>query len=67
MILGERILESETVFCTWHGIKDTNVYLDSSTCQYGITQGGIVVAIRNTLSEIAKLYVEMTWNKPEHQ
>lgn len=63
MVLGESVAESETVFCTWHGIKDTNVYLDSSTCQYGITQGGIVVAIRDTLSEICQLYVAMTWDE----
>ena len=63
MVIGERIVESETVFCTWHGIKDTNVYLDSATCQYGITQGGIVVAISDTLSEISQLYVAMTWDE----
>ena len=61
MEIGENIVESDTVFCTWHGIKNTNVYLDSDTLQYGISQGGVVVAIKNTLSEIAKLYVEMTW------
>lgn len=49
------------MFCTWHGIKETNVYLDSNTLQYGIAQNGIVVAIRNTLSEVAKLYIELTW------
>ncbi len=65
MVIGEPIVENETVFCTWHGIKETNVYLDSSTGFYGIAQSGIVMAIKNTLSEIAKLYVEMTWNSDE--
>jgi hypothetical protein len=62
MSIGERIIESETVFCTWHGIKNTNVYCDAFAGVYGITQNDIVVAIKNTLSEICKLYVDLTWN-----
>jgi hypothetical protein len=63
MIIGEKIVESETVFCTWHGIKNTNVYCDASANVYGITQNGIVLVIKNTLSEICLSYIDITWRK----
>lgn len=64
MEIGQPIIESDTVFLTWSGIKNTNSYYDSNEGLYGLVQDGIVIAARLTLSEVAKLYIEITWGNP---
>ena len=55
--IGEVIQESDEVFCTWHGIKGTNVFYDSAHHLHYLTQHGVIVAVKHTLSEMAQEYV----------
>jgi hypothetical protein len=57
---GQKIAPSDVVFCTWHGIKDTSVWFFDG--RYALVKQDVIIAIRESLSEISKMYVETTWN-----